>query len=75
VKGSVVARPGVHCHHSLEPGTGRVVRSNPGQVPVDQFSGGQLTLSQRGVEGRDGELFELRIDVGPPSCVSGQGCS
>jgi hypothetical protein len=42
------------------------VRGDPGQVRLDQFGGGQLAAAQRGVEGGDGELFELRVDVGPP---------
>jgi len=69
VSGSLVVRPGVHRHDRLELCAGRIVRLNPGQVPVDEFGGGQLAVPKCGVEGGDGELFELRVDVGPPSCV------
>jgi hypothetical protein len=74
VSGSLVVRSGVDCHHGLELRAGRVVRGNPGEVPVDEFGGGQLAVPQRGVEGGDGELFELRVDIGPPSCVPGRRC-
>jgi hypothetical protein len=45
------------------------VRLDPGEVPVNEFGGGQPAAAQRGVKGGDAELFELRVDVGPPSCV------
>jgi hypothetical protein len=69
VSGGLVVRSGVHCHHRLELRTGHVVRLNPGEVPVDEFGGGQLTVLQRGVEGGDGELFELGVDIDSLSCV------
>jgi hypothetical protein len=57
-----VAGPGVYSHDGLELRSGKVVRLDPGQVPIDELGGGALTALERCVERGDRQLAEPLVE-------------